>query len=37
MLAVQINEPELKDFFSDFGPVLSCEVVRDHVKGWSRG
>jgi hypothetical protein len=27
----------LKEFFSDFGPVVSCEVVRDHIKGWSRG
>lgn len=35
--SLQITREELADFFSKFGQVVSCHVVKDHKKGWSRG
>lgn len=34
---LQVSERELKEFFSDFGPVKYCQIVKDHRKKWSRG
>jgi len=37
LYSTQVKERELAEFFSEFGPVAHCQIVKDHKKGWSRG
>ena len=37
LVPLQVKERELAEFFSEFGSVAYCQVVKDHKKGWSRG
>lgn len=36
-ISYQVTSKELKQYFSQFGRVLYCEIVQDHFKRWPKG
>jgi RNA recognition motif-containing protein len=36
-LPLDVNDEDLKEFFTEYGEVRSAQIIRDHYTGFSRG